>query len=272
MDLVKKLSPTEQATGTGGSAKRVVFEDVLPDSMLKRGSYATYTVQIFNDRGRAGGMSNQVRVPLVPTLRAPQNVLVAITQNGVQVQWTGDPAMVSSPSSFNYKIYRRPVNEQQFTLVQEVPAGPALVTAADNNFEWEKTYEYKVVPVTELTNAHGVEIEGEDSPIIKAFVHDSFAPAQPVGVQAVFSGPGQKPFIDLSWSPSTASDFAGYNVFRRTQSQQPIKINTEPVRAPSFRDEKITPGTTYSYSVSAFDLRGNESPRSEEASESVPGK
>lgn len=270
VDLVKKLNPTEQATGAGENAKRVVFEDVLPNSLLKRGSYATYTVQVFNDRGRSGGMSNQVRVSLAPTLRAPQNVLVTVTQNGVQIQWTGDPAMVSSPSSYNYKIYRRAVGEQQFALVQEVPAAPELVTAADNNFEWEKTYEYKVVPVTELTSGHGAEIEGEDSPIVKAFVHDSFAPAQPVGVQAVFSGPGQKPFIDLSWSPSTASDFAGYNVFRHTQGQQSIKINTEPVRAPSFRDEKIIPGTTYFYSVSAFDFRGNESARSEETNESVP--
>jgi hypothetical protein len=33
---------------------------------------------------------------------------------------------------------------------------------------------------------------------------------------------------------------------------------------------KVVKGTTYIYSVSAVDVRGNESARSEEASESVP--
>jgi len=42
------------------------------------------------------------------------------------------------------------------------------------------------------------------------------------------------------------------------------------VKIPAFRDSQIISGKTYFYSVSAVDLRGNESARSEEASESVP--
>jgi hypothetical protein len=39
---------------------------------------------------------------------------------------------------------------------------------------------------------------------------------------------------------------------------------------PAFRDARVVSGNTYFYSVSAVDLRGNESGRSEVASESVP--
>jgi fibronectin type 3 domain-containing protein len=89
-------------------------------------------------------------------------------------------------------------------------------------------------------------------------------------LQAVFSGVGQQPFIDLTWAPNTDADLAGYNVYRREEGGQPVKINTELVKTPAFRDTNVQSDQTYFYSVSAVDLRGNESRRSEETSESVP--
>jgi fibronectin type 3 domain-containing protein len=89
-------------------------------------------------------------------------------------------------------------------------------------------------------------------------------------VQAVFSGPGQQPFIDLIWAPVTAADLEGYNVYRHEAGGVPVKVNTEPIRMPAFRDVQVVSGKKYFYSVSAMDQRGNESARSEEASESVP--
>jgi fibronectin type 3 domain-containing protein len=86
----------------------------------------------------------------------------------------------------------------------------------------------------------------------------------------VFAELGQRPLIDLSWSPNSEKDLAGYNVYRRTESTQPLKINTAPVKTPAFQDANVQPGTKYFYSVSAVDLRGNESGRSPEAAETVP--
>jgi fibronectin type 3 domain-containing protein len=102
-------------------------------------------------------------------------------------------------------------------------------------------------------------------------VHDIFPPATPTGLQAVFSGDPRRPFIDLAWTPNTESDIAGYNVYRRSADEQEFKkLNTELVKTPAFRDNAVQPGTKYIYSVSAVDLRGNESPKSAEASETVP--
>ena len=79
----------------------------------------------------------------------------------------------------------------------------------------------------------------------------------PTALQAVFSGPGQSPFIDLIWTPVSDSDLAGYNVYRHQAGQPPVKLNGDLLRTPAFRDLNVVPGQTYFYSVSAVDERGN---------------
>jgi hypothetical protein len=143
----------------------------------------------------------------------------------------------------------------------------------DQTFEWENTYFYRgvVVSVVEAAGKPTVEVEGDDTPEVKVWTHDVFAPAVPAGLQAVFSGPRQQPFIDLVWAPVTDADLDGYNIYRHEQGGAAVKLNSELVKVPAFRDARVVSGKTYFYSVSAVDLRGNESGRSEEASESVPG-
>jgi fibronectin type 3 domain-containing protein len=103
------------------------------------------------------------------------------------------------------------------------------------------------------------------------FAHDVFPPSVPSGLQAVFAGEGPQKFIDLVWAPDTEIDLAGYNVYRREQGSATAgKINQELVRVPSFRDTNVQPGHEYFYSVSAVDVRGNQSAPSAEASERVP--
>jgi hypothetical protein len=142
----------------------------------------------------------------------------------------------------------------------------------DHSFEWEKTYLYRATVVNEIHEEGKTEaqFEGDDTPSVKVFAHDVFPPAVPSGLQAAFSGVGQQPFIDLIWAPDTDADLAGYNVFRREVGNEPVKINSELVKTPAFRDMNVAPGKTYVYSVSAVDVRGNESARAQEASEAVP--
>jgi fibronectin type 3 domain-containing protein len=115
-----------------------------------------------------------------------------------------------------------------------------------------------------------IEVEGDDTPEVKVFTHDVFPPAVPAGLQAVFSGAGQTPFIDLIWAPVTDADLAGYIVYRHEEGGTALKLNSEPVKTPAFRDTQVVSEKTYFYSVSAIDVRGNESAASDEASEKVP--
>jgi fibronectin type 3 domain-containing protein len=81
---------------------------------------------------------------------------------------------------------------------------------------------------------------------------------------------GQQPFIDLTWAPNTENDLAGYNVYRHEAGTAPLRINGALVKTPAFRDAKVAAKHSYMYAVTAVDLRGNESPQSEETSEAVP--
>jgi hypothetical protein len=169
------------------------------------------------------------------------------------------------------RIYRKQEGSAQSNVVAELPAG-GDPTFTDSNFEWEKTYDYRatVVTIVDQPNRPATQIEGEDTPDVKVFADDVFPPSVPTGLQAVFSGPGQSPFVDLIWAPASDADLAGYNLYRRQGNSPPIKLNTDLVKNPAYRDTAVGPGKTYVYSVSAVDQRGNESARSEEATESVP--
>ena len=152
------------------------------------------------------------------------------------------------------------------------PHARELPEFLDQTFEWEKRYDYRATVVT-VVSAPGrpeVEVEGDDTPATSVFAHDVFPPAVPTGLQAVFSGVGQAPFVDLVWSPDTEADLAGYNIFRREEGAPLAKLNSEPVKTPAFRDSNVQSGKKYSYSVSAVDERNNESAKSEETSEQVP--
>lgn len=252
------------------------FVDALPKQLQEENpaGFATYALESMNDRGRSAGFSNQVRVTTAPTLSPPADFRAQLTPDGPVLLWTGTLHTHGDPELGHFfRVYRRAEGTPTDAIVGEVKLRdqPEAVLA-DRNFDWEKTYLYRIAVVTTVTHANQLvaEAEGDDSPALTVLVHDSFPPATPTGLQAVFSGLEQQRFIDLTWAPNTESDLAGYNVYRHLGGAAPQKINPELVKTPSFRDANVSPGNTVYYSVSAVDLRGNESGRSEEAHETVP--
>jgi hypothetical protein len=235
------------------------------------GAFA-YAVEVLNDRGRSAGLSNRVHVPAAPTLPPPADFAAQVKADGIFISWTPLPTRVEIPLlHYVYRIYRREENGKDKIAV-ELPLDAAPNSFLDPNFEWEKRYTYRATVVTLIHREAGPEaqVEGDDTPEVPVFAHDIFPPAPPSGLQAVFSGENQQSFIDLIWNPNTESDLAGYNIFRHEDGGPAAKINSELVKLPAFRDLNVLPGKKYYYSVSAADVRGNESPRSEEANESVP--
>jgi fibronectin type 3 domain-containing protein len=94
---------------------------------------------------------------------------------------------------------------------------------------------------------------------------DEFAPAVPAGVTAS----GGSNSIELAWVRNTEADFRGYNVFRAEGTGMFEKIASL-IEAPVFSDAKAAPGKMYRYQISAVDLAGNESARSETVTASIP--
>jgi len=272
---VKRLPPEDlhSLPSVAGRRPQVAFEDALSPEMQGATQFATYAVEVQNRRGKSAGLSNQVRVPLAPALPAPADLRAEVTAKAVVLRWLAPDTLPAAANlEFFYRVFRKLANTGQYTLVQELPAKPGRETADERSFEWERAYDYKVTSATRVRLAGGeqVEFEGDDSAVVHVFTRDIFPPATPTGLQAVFSGVGQKPFVDLTWAPNTDPDLAGYNVFRAEPGEAARQLNDQLVKAPAFRDEHVVAGHRYIYSVRAVDERGNESARSETASESVP--
>jgi hypothetical protein len=284
---IAELAPSDlPAAQTDQSGRKLPvkanFSETLPKELQQQNllGVATYAVEILNTEARSAGLSNVVEIPLAPIPDPPQEFqaqiwpesvvlrfdLFAIPTQGAQIALGNGPEAGKNVS--NFRVSRSVKGAKNFSVLGFTFAANRELLFEDRSFEWETSYEYKVTPVT--WTPKGVELEGEDSKPLEVFTHDVFPPAVPSGLQAVSSGPVAEKFIDLTWAPNTESDLAGYNVYRRTETGSPVKINSELVTTPSFRDNNVASGGTYVYAISAVDLRRNESSPSAEASEVVP--
>ena len=258
---------------------RQAYTDTLPAALQQQDPAAevTYAVEVLNRNARSAGLSNRVHVPAIATLPPPGDLSAKLTGDGTALTWTSaaNQKPAASPAvELRYRIYRRDESSGKDAIAGEVPvpsAEPSPVHFTDTGLEWEKTYLYRVAAVTFLKRPDSeVQIEGDDTPPVRVVAHDVFPPNVPAGLQAAYSGEGQKPFIDLIWAPVTNPDLAGYNVYRAEANGAAVKVNSDPVKSPAYRDSAVVPGKTYTYAVSAIDVRGNESQRSEPTSESAP--
>jgi hypothetical protein len=263
------------------------YTDTLPSALQQQDPSAevTYAIEVLNRNARGAGLSNRVRVPAVVTLPPPADLAAELNGDGALLTWTSagespnvpvDHSTDSPTIQLRYRIYRRDESSGKDAIAGEVPVGePGPEHFTDSSFEWEKTYLYRITAVSIIKRPDSeVQVEGDDTAPVRVVAHDVFPPSVPTGLQAAYSGEGQKPFIDLIWAPATNADLAGYNVYRAEAQGaavgQMVKLNSDLVQSPSYRDSAVASGKTYTYSVSAVDVRGNESQRSEPASEPVP--
>jgi hypothetical protein len=272
---VAEVSSRQRKSGQPAARIQSAYIDPLPQSLLVENpaTQIFYAVSVLNEHGRSAGLSNIVSVPAVAALPPPSGFTAQVTAEGIVLNWIAvAPPPETAGLQHAYRVYRRADGTNVDTVVGEVGRDASATQLVDHSFEWEKTYSYRATVVTLIHEPAKPEIQldGDDTASIKVFAHDVFPPAVPSGLQAAFSGAGQPPFIDLIWAPDTDADLAGYNVFRHEADGEPVQINVELVKTPAFRDSNVVSGRNYFYSVSAVDVRGNESARSQEANEAVP--
>jgi hypothetical protein len=265
------LQPTLKE-GRGDQATATDTLTNLPRS--GSGDFAVYIVLAEGHNGKSFGLPNRISVPLVPNLPPPRKVLATPVPTGIMIRWEASgpvPTTANTQTQYVYKIMRRLQGAKEPVVATQVKASDPANNFIDTGIEWEKSYQYWIVPVTLWQDgSRKGEIEGDDSPVADVVAHDSFPPANPSGVEAVYSAAAPNSFIDITWTANTETDLAGYNVYRHLENEQPVKINSDLVKTPRFADAGVQPGMKYFYSVSAVDVRGNESGKSEETSETVP--
>ena len=87
---------------------------------------------------------------------------------------------------------------------------------------------------------------------------DIAAPAAPIGVTVVLRSDG----VEVSWSPSSEGDLAGYRVYRAVPPDERVRVGEVAPDQTSLKDTESRAGALNVYTVTAFDKAGNESPAS----------
>ncbi len=232
------LQPTlKEDRGEQATAK-----DTLTNVLHSGGAdFAVYTVLAEGHNGKSFGLPNRVSVPLVPNLAPPLKISATPVPTGIMVRWEPSGSVPANESTqYAYKLMRRLQGAKEPVMVTQLKSDDPANSFIDTGIEWEKSYQYWIVPVTlwQDGNRKG-EIEGDDSPVADVLAHDSFPPAVPTGLEAVYSPAAQNSFIDITWTANTEPDLAGYNVYRHAGSEQPVKINSDLVKTPRFPDPGI---------------------------------
>jgi fibronectin type 3 domain-containing protein len=126
----------------------------------------------------------------------------------------------------------------------------------DREFRFDHTYFYRVRAVFKQGSQSA---ETEDSTSVGFTPRDTFPPGAPSGLTGIYTA-GR---VELVWNSNSESDLAGYNVYRRADSEAPQRINSDLLGTPTFHDGSAEAGHTYSYWITAVDVASNESSRSE---------
>lgn|SRR5215471_13928757 len=255
--------------------------DTLPEDQKNADPFrlAVYRIELLDERGRSAGFSNPAWVLLAPT-PAAEGLHSELDARGVYLIWDEDDEMAVKPSSlqFDFRVYRR---EKGSSTKVAVPYMRALVhtrdgdrwTGVDTTIQWEKTYSYWVTPVTRIYSQDGQligEVEGSDSAPLEIRTHNIFPPAAPERLLAMPSQIPKQKFVDLLWAPNAEKDIAKYNVYRREEGGEAVRIGSVPGTVLSFQDKDVAATHRYFYRVSAVDKRGNESAKSQEESAGLP--
>jgi len=263
------------ATGT--------FEDSLPLELRAGQPWQThYAVELMNKAGHSAGLSNAAIVLAGTAPARIEGLSAEVRPDGVALRWQGGE---QTAVRLHRQLLSPTVKSAQgSTLMQAPPESPTRTLlvdgtdqtgggpdkAIDSSVRFGNTYEYKAQRIQRV-NLDGkvYELAGELSIPLRVEVIDTFPPAVPTGVAAVYVAEDKS--IDLSWQPNSEDDLAGYIVYRAENNETWVRISAEePLSVPAFRDNAIQPGHTYRYTISAIDKGGHESQKSVEAAESVP--
>lgn len=204
------------------------------------------------------------------------------------------PKTTSKPSS------KSPIKKQAGTSKKHAPAStPKLLQTAppaptevklrtprqladtggtvDRTARMGESYRYTAQRVRSVTlEGHTIELRSFASAQVTVVMRNTFPPHAPTGLEAVPGGAtAADRSIDLSWTPNTDRDLAGYIVYRQEIDAKGVaagtatRLNPTPVAGPAYRDQTAIAGHRYAYFVTAVDTAGNESTPSETVQESL---
>ena len=209
------------------------------DTGVTNASSYQYAIDAFDAAGNTSAETSAVSVNTPDT--APPSVptgLTATAVSGTQVNLSWN-ASIDNVGVAGYVVYRNG------SLLATVTSG---TTYLDTGLINATSYLYAVAAYDAAGNISA------ESALVSVATPDTIAPSAPSGLKAAVISGTQ---INLSWAASTDNvGVAGYQVFRNG-----IKVGTVPSGL-VYSDTGLINGTTYQYSVAAYDAAGNVSAQS----------
>jgi chitodextrinase len=207
------------------------------DPTVQTGVTYSYSLDAYDDAGNHSAQSAPVNVtiPDQPPSTPTGLTANAVSATQVDLAWNAstDNTVVSG-----YTIYR---DGNVLTTV----AGNIL-TYSDATVQSGLTYSYAVDAFDGGGNHSGL------SDSVSVTTPDVIPPTVPDGLTANASSATQ---VDLGWNAATDNaGISGYTIYRDGAELATVSGTTQ-----SYSDTSVSPATTYSYSVDAFDLAGNHS-------------
>jgi hypothetical protein len=272
-------APDKPAGFTDSLPPQLTAESTNPSAAPK---LLTYLVELQNHAGKTAGPSNPVYIAAGPAPLPLTGLHAETHADGVVLRWDKPANASQMQPGLVLRIHRllvkqpgapkpsetaeTPPPEEQTLEVDLSKGDPGI--ALDKDAALDHLWRYTAERVRkQRIEKHPIETAGDSDGPVTIDAHDIFPPAIPRDLQAVADEQGKA--IDLSWSPNTEPDLAGYVIYRR-QLTGGNSVSRHTAAAPAFHDADVEPGIRYAYSISSIDKDGNESAKSPEVQDELP--
>jgi len=202
--------------------------------------------------------TSSITVPVTFTVTAP-----AVT-----------PTIALSPTAFSFTATQGAANPASKTLNIANPGTGTLTWSVTDNANWltlapaSGSTTTGTSPVALSVNSAGL-LAGLYTAAITVTATTATNSPQTIPVTLTLSTPTTST-ATLTWSANTEPDLAGYKVYQATASgAYTAPIATLPKTTLSYTAVGLQVGSTYYFTLTAYDSAGNESPRSPEVSKSI---
>lgn len=235
-----------------------------------------YALRYVNASGQRAAFSNFLSIePAARIAQAPVlTTQPTIAEDSIKLTWQPPTANIDGSTPVNllgYNVYR--TDESQMELSNQA-INSALISGAeyfDKSFQFGNNYRYVVRAVSLGTG--GAQVESLNSNAISVSPRDIFPPAAPERPSVAAPEPSSAR-LAIFFAANKEPDIAGYNLYRSTDPDLPkqnwTKLNQGLLTRTTYQDDRVEPGKTYYYYVTAIDKTGNVSPPSEVGSEKAP--
>jgi chitodextrinase len=211
------------------------------DSGLTAGTSYSYTVKAYDTAGNTSAASSPLSVStqVLPTVPAALHS-TTVNATSVSLAWTASTD-TGGPGLAGYHVYRNGA----------LVGSTAATTYTDNGLTAGTSYSYTVAAYDTAGN-----VSAQSSPAVS--VTTQVLPSVPTAL----SGTGATTTsVSLAWTASTDTGgpgLAGYHIYRNNTLVGSTSGTT-------YNDSGLTTGTSYSYTVAAYDTAGNVSAQSSPA-------